>query len=80
MKVEVKEAQSNEVDWTKNPQLLYSKNENTIVMTIQTTEETNRTFYGVVMYENHIYKHGFFSEWNKKDFTPFHGEITLKND
>ena len=80
MKVEVKETQSNEVDWSKNPQLVYSKHENTIVMTVLTNEETDVFFHGIVMYENNLYKHGYFAQWYKKDFVTFHGKITLQND
>jgi hypothetical protein len=80
MKVEVKETQSQEVDWSKNPQLVISKNSSTIVMSIITRNELDDSFEGVVMVENQLFRCGYFDKWTKANFKPFNGEITLKND
>lgn len=85
MKVEVKEAQSNDVDWTKNPQLVkYEQGgEYYIVLTSIFTHGDN--FEGTIVSSNIEDDSTFFIGRHKESlvkscFKPFHGEITLKND
>lgn len=79
MKVEVKEAQSNEVDWTKNPQLVVgSRGEIVLTSLNQPVKMDNEHFYGTQLNLNDL---GYLTTgWIKSYFKPFHGEITLKND
>ena len=80
MKVEVKETQSQEVDWSKNPQLVVLNN--TVVMTASNQSKCMSTdFAGVVIKSDEAWTVGFYSKCFTKDlWKPFHGEITLKND
>lgn len=79
MKVTVNETQSNEVDWSKNPQLVVDESGG-IVLVLKSGDSR---FTGVVVkhadgYPDNI---GYFSElFTKSHFKPFHGSITLSND
>lgn len=82
MKVTVNETQSNEVDWSKNPQLVVS-DYGTVVMTDKNqSESTNNRFNGIVVLvgknSNNIL--GDYDAFLKNAFKPFHGSITLSND
>lgn len=80
MKVEVKEAQSNEVDWTKNPQLL-TLNGAVIMTTINQNGCDDGDFAGVIVRNGYAFMVGDFStKFSKRFWKPFNGEITLKND
>ena len=48
MKVEVKETQSNEVDWTKNPQLVVDDNGGVVMVTVSDNSIGTR-FSGVIV-------------------------------
>lgn len=77
MKVEVENAQQNEqVDWTKNPQLVVS-DEGVIILVIsnQTNATSDKVFVGVRL-DNHDFDNCF----TKSVFKPFHGKVTLQND
>ena len=85
MKVEVKETQSNEVDWSKNPQLVEYRQgiEFYIVLTGKTRQ--GEIFEGTIIHSNIKDDSTFFVGRHKdgliKDcFTPFHGTITIQND
>lgn len=80
MKVEVKETQSQEVDWTKNPQFVVLNN--TVIMTTSDQSECMSTdFAGVVIKSAGNWTVGYYSKYFSKDlWKPFHGEITIKND
>lgn len=77
MKVEVNNAQQNEqVDWTKNPQLVVSDSGKIVlVISNQTTAFNSDSFVGI-----RLDKHSFDNCWSKSTFKPFHGSITLSND
>lgn len=77
MKVQVENAQQNEqVDWSKNPQLVVSDSDRII---LTTNEQSNlfskNSFCGV-----EISNGKFSNAWAKEVFKPFHGKITLQND
>lgn len=79
MKVTVNEAQSNEVDWSKNPQLVVDESGG-IVFVLKSDDSR---FTGVVVKHANGFPDntGEFSElFTKKHFKPFHGSITLSND
>ena len=85
MKVEVKETQSNEVDWSKNPQLVEYRQgiEFYIVLTGKTIQGEN--FEGTIIHSNIEDDSAFFVGRYKECliksyFKPFHGTITLQND
>lgn len=80
MKVEVKEAPSQEVDWTNNPQLVISRLTNAIVLVHedQTDRKSNNKFVGTKVSEPDFSEYS--NDWVKLNFKPFNGEITLKND
>ena len=86
MKIEVENAQQNEqVDWTKNPQLLEYKDETKGVLVVAFLEDLGGDYFkGICLIdEDKIspYKIGTISEdWYKEYFKPFHGKITLSND
>jgi hypothetical protein len=78
MKVEVKETQSNEVDWSKNPQLVVNKR---IVVLTHRKQFGGSTFSGTCV--SHLEKDELFvnhGDYKKSDFKPFHGTITIQND
>ena len=79
MKVEVKETQSQEVDWTNNPQLVVS-DDGFIVLVHESQKDkwSNETFVGTRLDNGRL--SDFDTRWIKDEFEPFHGEITLKND
>lgn len=80
MKVEVKGKQSQEVDWTKNPQLVTCEGAIILVVADQYVCE-NGDFAGIIITPFDDYKTGDYSKYFTKDlWKPFHGEITLKND
>lgn len=75
MKVEVENAQQNEqVDWTKNPQLVYCINV-VIVCKDQTNQFDENCFCGVKIETGE-----YATNFRKSAFKPFHGKITLQND
>jgi hypothetical protein len=76
MKIEVENAQQNEqVDWTKNPQLVVS--DDLIILTsVDQTSKWNDTCFCGMNPKNGNYDNG----WDKKQFKPFYGKITLQND
>jgi len=88
MKIEVEYAQQNEqVDWSKNPQLVEYTNDNRgalIVAFLSNLEDSADYFKGICLIdEDKIspYKIRTISEdWFKDSFKPFHGKITLSND
>lgn len=80
MKVEVKVNQSQEVDWTKNPQLVVSQDGRTIVLVHEKQSDASSmdNFVGTSLDSG---SNSYYSNsWVKSGFKPFHGEITLKND
>lgn len=79
MKAEVKGNQSQEVDWTKNPQLVVS-NIGKIVLAHQDQKKAfgNDCFVGTRFDDDFLSEYS--TKWIKSNFKPFHGEITLKND
>lgn len=85
MKVEVKETQSNEVDWSKNPQLVKYEKNGDFYIVLTNKESTNMDFEGTIVYSNIALDDKFFIGVHKKSllktyFKPFHGTITLQND
>lgn len=79
MKVEVKGNQSQEVDWTKNPQLVVDENGG-VVLATKGNAENDEYFTGVGLCGNRGMEFCYTKIWVKSQFKPFHGEITLKND
>lgn len=76
MKVEVNNAQQTEqVDWTKNPQLVHCNEIILLVLEDQQKATSENTFVGL-----RLDNHDFDNCWDKEDFKPFHGSITLSND
>lgn len=77
MKVEVKETQSNEVDWRKNPQLVVSDNGQVVIV----SSVMDDYYFSGTQLTDEINEIGYYSAtWAKKCFKPFHGTITLQND
>jgi len=75
MKIEVENAQQNEqVDWTKNPQLVVS-NMSTPEVYIFTHETGEDKFNGIRISD--FIDNPYLI---KENFKPFHGKITLSND
>ena len=79
MKVEVKETQSQEVDWTKNPQLVVDEFGG-IVLATKDKDENEDYFSGVRLSGNKSTEFFYSPNWLRSNFKTFHGEITLKND
>lgn len=79
MKVEVNNAQQNEqVDWTKNPQLVCCGDNIVLVHTNQNLAMSNEEFVGTRIGQD--YTSDYSIGWIKSAFKPFHGTITLQND
>jgi hypothetical protein len=80
MEIEVENAQPNEqVDWTKNPQLVICIDK--IVVLTDCNQEKSKLsdeFSGVRIDDLSKVEHSTI--WDKKQFKPFHGKITLSND
>ena len=76
MKIQVENTQQNEqVDWTKNPQLVTY---NGIIVLVHKDQEK-------AIDDNHyvgtnIEDSEYDVDWVKQIFKPFHGKITLSND
>ena len=78
MKIEIKNDKLSEIDWNKENQLvsyLITPNERKIVLTTKGKPTREDCFCGVDLLTGH-----YSSGWIKSFFTPFNGEITLKND
>jgi hypothetical protein len=76
MKIEVENAQQNEqVDWTKNPQLVISDDFVVLVHKNQIEAYSDSSFIGT-----RLNKGTYSNAWSKREFKPFHGKITLSND
>jgi len=74
MKIEVENAQQNEqVDWTKNIQLVESIITNDVFLVI---EISDNYFNGI----NTKHFERITNQLPKQNFKPFHGKITLSND
>jgi hypothetical protein len=88
MKIEVENAQQNEqVDWTKNPQLVELINNNgekLIVACMSVTTDSKDNFNGICLIDESLddtLPIGYTSnDFSKKLFKPFHGKIILSND
>ena len=75
MKAEIKEKQSQEVDWSKNPQLVVNNNGYIVLVhNDQRDAHSNDTFVGVAL--NLLPSYSTF--WCKSHFKPFNGEIVFK--
>ena len=78
MKIEIKNAPTSEIDWSKDQQLVQidisKSNHNSIVLTTEGKPTVEGCFCGVDLLTGH-----YSSGWIKSFFTPFNGEITLKN-
>lgn len=71
MEVEVKEKQSQHVDWTDNPQLVVNDQGIVVLVNKMSYEDT---FVGVAF--NLLPSYSTF--WCKADFKPFDGELVFK--
>jgi len=82
MKIEIKNAPSQEVDWSKGNQLVESKG--LIVLTSAHTGAKGEVLFSgtvIVSGGNSARVVGeYVNCWMKMFFQPFNGEITLKND
>jgi hypothetical protein len=79
MKIEVENAQQNEqVDWTKNPQLVCCGSEIYLVHSNQSGSKSENHFTATRI-DSGIISH-YSNSWIKSAFKPFHGKITLSND
>ena len=77
MKIEVENTQQNEqVDWTKNPQLVVSNNSIVLVHENQKEASSPYTFVGTKLSN----RTDFSNRWSKSEFKPFQCKITLSND
>ena len=78
MKIEIKNAPTSEIDWSKGPQLVVHSTcgeDKKIVLTTRGNPSREGCFCGVDL------QTGYYSSgWIKISFKPFNGEITLKND
>ena len=74
MKIEIKNTKEEEViDWSK-PQLVVSKNISSRVVSTTGSHDID-VFQGYAHNEK-----VFLKDWDKDNFKPFHGTITLSND
>ena len=74
MKIEVENAQQNEqVDWTKNPQLVKGIITNEVYLVIEISDDY---FNGI----NTKHFKRITNQLPKGNFKPFHGKITLSNE
>jgi len=83
MKVKVNETQSQEVDWSKNPQLVVSGNGTVVMTMIRQIDDGKGEFIGMVVLagESSADILGYYdTTFYRKSFKPFHGSITLQND
>lgn len=79
MKIEIKNAPSSEIDWSKSYQLVQS--EDTIVMVSSTSLKTGKINNSRDHFSGIDISNMFYTDlWLKYAFKPFNGEITLKND
>jgi len=81
MQVEVK-GKNEQVDWTKNPQLVIN-DDGLVVQTLidQSKSSDEYCFVGSPLNDREgMYRVDSFYGWVKNAFKPFHGEIWLKND
>jgi hypothetical protein len=78
MKIEVENTQQNEqVDWTKNPQLVIFKD--VIVLTDKYQTSTDEKCFCGTRIDSVNSSH-YSQHFEKKLFKPFYGKITLSND
>lgn len=78
MKIEIKNAPTSEIDWSKDKQLVICSigpNDQKLVLTTKGKSSREDCFCGVDLLTGH-----YSSGWIKIFFKPFNGEITLKND
>lgn len=79
MKIEIKNAPTSEIDWSKDQQLVETNtnqtNQKSVVLTTGGNPTREDCFCGVDLPTGH-----YSSGWIKIFFKPFNGEITLKND
>lgn len=84
MKVEVNNAQQTEqVDWTKNPQLVVSTSGSIILTSVDQSKSDTSEFTGIIVKVGEKSKRilgEFDNRWHKSIFKPFYGSITLSND
>ena len=85
MKVQVENAQQNEqVDWSKNPQLVEFIEENNSLIVLSIDTQHGDTFKGVILSDTSSIKRGVagkeYTDFWRSNFKPFHGKITLQND
>jgi hypothetical protein len=74
MKIEVENAQQNEqVDWTKNPQLVESIVTNEVYLVL----EVNDYYFNGINVMNF---RAVTKDIKEENYKPFHGKITLSND
>jgi len=79
MKIEVENAQQNEqVDWTKNPQLVCCDEIIVLTNIDQSYSVAKNEFSGFRV--DKLNKVEYAIDWDKDQFKPFHGKITLSND
>lgn len=81
MKIEIKNAPTSEIDWSKDKQLVQSITGSTIVLTSNTSILTGEivVFPGIFSGID-LVSMSYSDSWKKSNFKPFNGEITLKND
>jgi hypothetical protein len=81
MKIEIKNAPSKLVDWSKNMQIVKSINGSTIVLTTTKSMITGQKIISPDQFSRiDISNMSYSDHWMKSGFEPFNGELTLKND
>lgn len=84
MKSEVKNAQNEQVDWTKIPQLVEFIEENNSLIVLCIDAQNVDTFKGVILSDTSCIKRAVegkeYADFWKCNFKPFQGSITLSND
>jgi len=82
MKIEIKNAPSQEVDWSKNMQIVKSiKGDRIVVTSLRSVVTGDKNSEGSIEFSGFdISDMSYSDRWLKSGFQPFNGEITLKND
>jgi len=81
MKIEIKNAPSQKVDWSKGSQLVI--NNTIVILTSKHPGCRSELFCGTVIMPGYGTARSvgeYSNSWVKSMFQPFNGEITLKND
>ena len=81
MRVEIKEVESEVIDWSKSQLVVCISDDTSIILT--SGDSHKNVFTGVVVSKSNVYDFGIgkrYNEMQKRHFKPFKGVITLQND